>query len=173
MSFPPNRLAGSGHRQQHPSPLGAFLRSATSHQRAGGPIPIDVLRYGIIGSAVVILTGVVALLLPPAPDLSSSGFFLLLGRQVSWIVEFAKHLAVPAIGCGLALLCLDLYLMRAPSGRYSRAFVVGQAVAGGALGALGAVFLALVALNMVLWVVIVTAILVVVVGTLAALLSGE
>jgi hypothetical protein len=63
-----------------------------------------------------------------------------------------RALAIPAIGCGLALLALDLYLMEGRQSEHWRAAVVAQAAVGGTGGFVGVIFLTLMLLNLVLWI---------------------
>ena len=52
------------------SALADFLRHAVPYEFAG-PIPASLLLFGVIGSALLLTTGLLALVLPsPSPDLS-------------------------------------------------------------------------------------------------------
>jgi hypothetical protein len=134
------------------SALSDFLSRTTIYEHAGAVIPRDLLQSGFFGSIVVILTGLLALVFPGADSIRDGGFFLVLGGQVADLASIMRAAAVPAIVCGLALLGLDLYLMRTPSSDYGRTAVVAQAAAGGVGGMVSTVFLALVILNLAIWV---------------------
>jgi hypothetical protein len=134
-------------RPPEESALSDFLRHTTVYERAGAVIPRDLLRFGFVGSLVVIGTGLMALLFPSPQSIKQGDFFLLFGSQAAGLASFLHALAIPAIVCGLGLLALDLYLMRVPTSEHWRLAVVAQAAAGAASGALCTLFLALLGLN--------------------------
>jgi hypothetical protein len=139
---------GGGER----SALSDLLSRSIIHEKAGAVVPRDLLQFGLLGSIVVILTGLLALVFPGAESIRHGGFFFLFGGQVADLASIMEAAAIPAIVCGIALLGLDLYLMQTPSSDYGRAAVVAQAAAGG-VG--GTVFLALVILNLAIWAILI------------------
>jgi hypothetical protein len=154
------------------SALSDFLSRSTVYEKAGSVIPRDLLQFGFLGSMVVIGTGVLALVFPSPESVHHGGFFLLLGSQAADLVSFLHAVAIPAIVCGVALLGLDVYLMRVPTSEHWRAAVVVQAVAGGAGGTLCTLFLVLLVLNLVIWMAIIACAVMVVFVVLAVLADG-
>jgi hypothetical protein len=165
MGTPPQDLAQAA-RTQDESALKSLLGRAALHDRA--VIPHDLLQFGLLGSLIVIATGLVALILPSAAAIRHDHFFLLFGGATAGLDTLMGSLAAPAIVCGFALLALDLYLMRTPTGERWRTAVVAQAAAGGASAVVFTLFLALVLLNLVIWILIVAA----VIAAIGALLAG-
>ena len=141
------------------SALKDFLSHSTIYEKAGAVMPRDLVQFGLYGSGVVILTGLVALVLPKPWSISHGGFFLVLGGPETHLDALMHHLAVPAIVCGLLLLGLDVFLMLVPTGEHWRWAVVGQAAAGGVGGLLGVIFLALLILNLAIWIALISLIL--------------
>jgi hypothetical protein len=139
------------------SPLEAFLRRSVIYEKAGAFIPRDLLNFGLYGSAIVTVTGLLALLFPSPDSIRHSGFFLVLGASAANLEAIMHSLAIPAICCGLALLALDLYLTQGRRSEHWRTAVVAQAAAGGVGGILSIIFLALMLLNLVIWILIVAA----------------
>lgn len=142
-------------RRGDDSPFAQFLNNTVSYEKTGAVIPMELLRFGLFGSLIVIATGLVALMIPSAGEIQGSDFFLVLEDQVADISTIMHTAAFPAIGFGVALLLVDLYLMRVPTSEHSRVLVVGQAAAGGIGGMVCAIFLALALLNLVLWIIII------------------
>jgi hypothetical protein len=155
------------------SALSEFLRRTTIYEDAGAVMPRDLVSFGLLGSLVVIATGVLALILPSPEAIRDGGFFLVLGDQAAGLVELLRGLAVPAIVCGIALLLLDVHLMTTPTGEQWRSAVVAQAAAGGVGGALGTLFLALLIFNLAIWIALVCLALAVLGVALAALGGGS
>jgi hypothetical protein len=152
------------------SALSDFLSRSTVYEKAGAVIPRDLLQFGYFGSMVVIGTGVLALVFPSPESVHHGGFFLLLGSQAADLVSFLHAIAIPAIVCGLALLGLDVYLMRVPTSEHWRSAVVAQAAAGGVGGTLCTLFLVLLLLNLMIWVLLIAcgvAVVLLVVGVMA------
>ncbi len=137
------------------SALKSLLARAAVHNKA--VIPTDLVQFGLYGSAIVIVTALLALAMPSADSISHSSLYLVLGSTVGDVVSFARELAVPSLIFGFALLGVDLYLMNVPTRAHSRATIVTQAAAGGVSATLCAVFLALLVINLVIWAFIVAA----------------
>lgn len=148
-------LAPSSPDGSEGSALSDFLSRTTIYEQAGAVIPRDLLQFGLLGSIVVIATGLLALVFPGSASIRHGGFFFVFGGQVADLASIMEAAAIPAIVCGIALLGLDLYLMRTPSSDYGRAAVVAQAAAGGVGGAVSMVFLALVILNLAIWAILI------------------
>lgn len=151
------------------SALSDFLRHTTVYERAGAALPRDLIQFGFLGSIVVIATGLLALAFPSPQAIEHGGFFLVLGGMAAGLASFLHALAVPAILCGLALLGLDVYLMRVPSSEQWRGAVVAQAAAGGIGGALATIFLALLLLKLAIWIAIIACAIALGLAILAAL----
>lgn len=154
------------------SALKDLLAHSVVYEKAGAVIPRDLLQFGLFGSIVVIVTGLLALVLPDPASISRGEFFLVLGSTAASLDSLMHGLAIPAIVCGVLLLGLDIYLMQVPTSEQWRWAVVGQAAAGGAGGVLCVVFLALVVLNIALWIAICACILAGCCALLAGLASG-
>jgi hypothetical protein len=157
---------GGGER----SALSDLLSRSIIHEKAGAVVPRDLLQFGLLGSILVIATGLLALIFPGAESIRQGGFFFLFGGQVADLASIMEAAAIPAIVCGIALLGLDLYLMQTPSSDYGRAAVVAQAAAGGVGGTVSTVFLALVILNLAIWAILIAcgvAIVLIVFGVMA------
>jgi hypothetical protein len=154
------------------SALKDLLASSTVYEKAGAVIPKDLLQFGLFGSALVIATGCLALILPSPASISQGDFFLVLGSTAAGLDSVLHDLAIPAIVSGALLLGLDIYLMHVPTSEQWRWAVIGQATVGGAGGGLGVVFLALVILNIALWIAIFACILTGIGALLAGLASG-
>jgi hypothetical protein len=152
------------------SALGDFLDHVDIYNK--GVIPRDLVQLGLYGSTVMILTGLVALVIPSPHSISQGELFLLFASIGAGLAGFLQVLAVPAILFGLLLLGIDVYLSQVPTGERSRWIVVGQATAGGIGGGIGVLFLALVIFNVVLWLVIIASIIGAGLMFLGALASG-
>jgi hypothetical protein len=148
------------------SALKSLLSRAAVHDKA--VIPAGLMQFALFGSLIVIATGFVALILPSAAAIRHARFFLVLGGAAAGLDSFMGSLAMPALLCGCALLALDLYLMRVPTGEQSRSAVVLQAAAGGAGSLVCALFFLLVIVNLILWILIIAA----VITALVALIAG-
>jgi hypothetical protein len=155
------------------SALGGFLNRCTDYEKAGAVIPRDLLQFGLVGSIVVIVTGILAFIVPSPESIRQGDFYLVLGGTAADIGEIMRALAVPAILCGLALLGLDLYLMEGRRSEHWRGAVVAQAAAGGLGGFVGVIFLALILLNLVLWILIAAVVTACCLALLAGLASGS
>jgi hypothetical protein len=155
------------------SALSQFLSRTIDYNKAGAVIPRDLLSFGLLGSIVVIATGLLALVFPGPGAVRHGGFFLVLGTQAAGLDSLMHAIAIPAILCGLALLALDLYLMRVPTSQQWRSAVVAQAAGGGLGAALSALFLALVLLNLVIWVVAIVCVAAAICLFIAGLLAGS
>jgi hypothetical protein len=134
--------------------LRLLLNRAISYENAGAVIPLDLLRFGFLGSIIVIATGIIALILPGADAVRHSDFFLVLGGLAANVTTLMKALALPAILFGTCLLGVDIYLMKVRTPESSRFIVIAQAAMGGAGGAICTTFLALLVLNFFIWIVI-------------------
>lgn len=157
------------HQAADSSALESLLRRSVIYEKAGAAIPRDLLRFGLHGSTICIATGLLALLFPSAASIRHGDFFLILGTPAADIQSVMHSAAIPLIASGVALLLLDLYLMRGHRSEHWRSAVVAQAAAGGIGGLVGTVFLALVIINLVLWIVVAAACLAMLVGILASL----
>ena len=61
------------------SALGGFLSGSIIYEKAGAVIPRDLLQFGFLGSIVVIVTGILALIVPSPESIRSGDFYLVLG----------------------------------------------------------------------------------------------
>ena len=152
------------------SALKSLLRRAAVHNKA--VIPADLVQFGLLGSGIVILTALLALAMPSEHSISHSSFYLLFGGVLGSLAAFAHALAVPALLFGVALLALDIYLMKVPTQGHTRSAIVAQATAGGVSATLCALFLALIVINLVIWILIAAACIAALFMMLAALASG-
>jgi hypothetical protein len=154
------------------SALADFLRHSVIYEKAGAVIPCDLLSFGLLGSLVVIGTGLLALIFPSPHAVAQGQFFLLLASEAAGLDAFMKHLAVVAICSGAALLVLDLFLMHVRTSAHWRWAVVGQAAMGGLGGALCTLFLVLAVLNLALWIAIIACGVAALIALLVGALSG-
>ena len=139
----------------HDSALKSLIRGAVDYEGAGRVLPLDLLQFGLLGSAFVVLAGVIGLALPSAHSIQHSGFFLLFGSTTASLDSFIGAAAAPAMIFGGSLLLLDAYLMQVrTSGSWVHSAVVAQAAAGGGVGIVCTAFLALIVLNLGLWIAI-------------------
>lgn len=152
--------------------LRSMLSRVTSHEGAGAAIPFDLLRFGLVGSIVVVATGLLALILPGADSVRHSDFYLVLGGLAADITLLVKALAIPAIIAGVSLLVLDIYLMQARTSARSRPIIVAQAAMGGTGGVICTALLALLVLNLVIWITLIMLCLVLVGIIVAGIASG-
>lgn len=132
--------------------LRSLLNRAVPYEKAGAVIPFDLIRFGLLGSIVVICTGLLALIMPSAESVRDGGFYLVLGGLAAEVTSLMKALAVPGILFGTCLLGLDIYLMKVRTSERSRSVVAAQAAMGGASGTVCTVFLALFVLNLAIWI---------------------
>jgi hypothetical protein len=137
------------------SALASLLRGAIPYERAGAVVPRELLQFGLYGSAIVIITGLLALTLPGADAIRHSGFYLVLGSVLANLDSLMGALAGPAIIFGGALLIVDAYLMQVRTSAKWRSVVVIQAGVGGAGGIMATLFLALIILNLAIWIAII------------------
>lgn len=135
-----------------PDALGTLLSRVVDYEKAGAVISEDLLKFGLAASALVIATGLLALALPSPDAIRHGHFFLLLGGAAADLKSLIDALALPAIGCGVALIVLDLVLMGVRTTARWRTAVVAQAVVGGVAGTLCTLLLALIALNLAIWI---------------------
>lgn len=159
-------------REDADNALSSFLGRVVPYEKAGAVIPTDLLQFGLYGSVVVIVTGLVAGLLPSPESIREGGFFLVLDGTAADITALMKSLAIPAIVAGVALLLVDLVLMKVRTSARWRSVIVVQATAAGGSGVIATIFLALLLLNLVLWVIIVTLVLVTLGFVLSAIAGG-
>jgi hypothetical protein len=134
------------------SALKSLLRKATGYEKAGAVIPGGLMQFGLLGSTLIIATGLLALILPGATSIRRSGFYLVLGGPTASLGSIMGHVAILALICGGSLLVIDAGLMQVRTSEYWRYVVVAQAVAGGIGGAFCTIFLALVILNLAIWI---------------------
>jgi hypothetical protein len=154
------------------SALSDFLRHSVVHEKAGSIIPLDLLSFGLLGSGVVILTGLLALAFPSPHAVAQGQFFLLLASEAAGLDSLMKHLAIAAICSGFLLLGIDLILMQVRTSEHWRLAVVGQAAVGGVGGMLCTLLLAIAILNFVLWIVIIVCCIALFLFVIGAMLSG-
>jgi hypothetical protein len=157
---------------QDESALDSLLNRAVPWESLGKVLPRDLVRLGLYGSAVMILTALLALAIPSTHSIRHGGLFLLFASIAAGLAAFLHAVAVPAIVFGLLLLGVDLYLSNVPTGGRSRLVVIGQAAIGGVGGGIGVLFLALVVFNVVLWLVIIACIAGACLAMLGALAAG-
>ena len=153
------------------SALRALLDHAIPYEKAGAVIPHDLLQFGLLGSGIVIATGLLALTLPDSAAIRHSDFYLVLGSLTASLDTVMGRAASPALICGGILLVLDACLMQVRTSSAWRYTVVAQAIAGGIGGAFCTVFLALIILNLAIWIAII-ALAVVILGVILGMMAG-
>ncbi len=136
----------------HHSALDSLLERVIPYEEVGAVVPLNLLQFGLLGSGVVIVTGLLALALPGAESIRHSGFYWVLGNTVASLVTFMRTLAGPAIVLGVALLVLDAFLFVVRTSARWRSIIVLQAMVGGLGGVLATAFLALLILNLAIWI---------------------
>lgn len=141
-------------RSTEASALKSLLERAVPYEKAGWIMPRPVVALGMIGSGVMIGSGLLAIIFPSPQSVSHGAFFLLFASEAAGLESFMRIVALPAIVAGLGLLALNFYLMKARTGAPGRYVVAGQAVAGSVGGVISGLFLALVVLNLVIWIVL-------------------
>jgi hypothetical protein len=161
-------LPGPGEEK---SALGSLLDFATPYKKAGAVIQYDLLQFGLYGSVVVIVTGLVALLLPGTTSIRHSNFYWVFGSETASVVSLMRALAIPAIISGGTLLMLDAWLMLVRTSARWRSVVVMQAAIGGVGGVICTVFLALVILNLAIWIALMVLALLLL-GTILGMVAG-
>ena len=162
--------SGASSSGESRSALSDFLSHVETHSK--GIIPRDLIQFGLYGSAVMILTSLIALCFPSPHSISHGEFFLLFGRIAAGLAGFLHALAIPGLIAGILLVGVDVYLAQVPTTEHSRWVVIGQAAAGGFGGTIGVLFLALFLFNLALWIVIMAAIIGGCLMLLGALASG-
>jgi hypothetical protein len=147
------------------------VERATDYGKAGAIIPSDLLQVGFFGNITIIVTALLALILPSAASISHSGFYLVLGSTTAHVASFMREMAAPALITGGTLLILDAYLTVARTAALWRSVIVVQAIVGAVGGLICAAFLGLVVLNLAIWIIIV-ALVVMVIGVFFAAMAG-
>jgi hypothetical protein len=157
-------------RREENALLGLLARSVV-HEQAGAPIPSDLLRFGFAGAGALLLTALIAALMPSPAVVRQAHFFLLFGGVAATLTRVLQALGPFTLALGCGLLVLDLCL---ESGRRHAAWryaIVGQAALGAAGLGLDGVLLAIVLLDMALWIMIVVAFAVAIFCCIAGALS--
>jgi hypothetical protein len=157
-------------RRQENALLGLLARSVV-HEETGAQIPSDLLRFGFLAAAALLLTALIGALMPSPAAVHQAHFFLLFGGVAATLTRALQALMpfTLALGCGLAVLNLCL-----ASGRRHAAWryaIVGQAALGAAGLSLDSALLAIILLDLALWIMLGVAIAAAVVMLLAAALS--
>lgn len=155
------------------SALKSLLTRSVVYEQVGAVIPHNLLQFGLFGSGLIVVTGLLALILPGAHSIQHGGFFLLLGSTTASLDSFLGSLAAPALILAGSLLVLDAGLMCVRASQCRRLAVVLQAGLGGAGGLICAAFLALVAFNLALWILIFAATLMILGFILGAIAGGS
>jgi hypothetical protein len=135
------------------SALADFLRHAVPYEFAG-PIPASLLLFGVIGSALLLTTGLLALVLPSPSAIQASAFFWFEAHAAATVVSWMQAIALPAVGVGGAMLLVDVYLANGRRNQHWRPVVGVQSVVGNLSGVLSAVFLAFVVFIIVVYIVL-------------------
>jgi hypothetical protein len=76
------------------SALQSLLDRSVIYERTGSVIPWGLLRFGFCGAGVIVLTGLLALILPGSLEIRHGGFFLLFGGQAAALADFLRGLVV-------------------------------------------------------------------------------
>ncbi len=139
------------------SALQDFLGRSVIYERAGAAIPRDLLRFGLYSAAVIVGTGILALVLPSPTHVRHGGFFLLFASQAAGLTSVIQSLAVPLIVLGGTLALLDAFLAQGRRASGWRSVIVAQAAVGGAGGFMSGAVAALVLISLLLWVLIAVA----------------
>lgn len=134
--------------------LASLVKLAVDYDLAGAVMPNDLLQVGLFGSSVIIITALLALILPSATSISHSSFYLILGSSIASLASLMREIAAPALITGGVLLVLDAYLMLVRTSARWRSIVIVQAALAGVGGVICTAFLGLVILNIVIWVAI-------------------
>jgi hypothetical protein len=153
------------------SALKSLLNRAIPYEKAGAVIPHDLMQFGLFGSSIVIVAGLMALMLPSSAAIEHSSFYLLLGGLTANLDSLMGRAASAALICGGALLVLDAGLMLIRTSEPWRYAVIAQAAVGGVGGAFCTFFILLVVLNLVIWAAI-FALVLVALGTIFAGMAG-
>jgi hypothetical protein len=139
-------------------PDGSALQDLLSHvvpyELAGGPIPRRLLLFGVLGSVLLLATGLLALILPAPGVIRSSQFFWFEAPAAATVVGWMQAIALPAVAVGGAMLVVDSYLANGNRSEHWRPVVGAQSVVGNLSGVLSAVFLAFVLFIIVIYIVL-------------------
>jgi hypothetical protein len=161
------------------SALDSLLKRAISHDKIGAVMPRDLVQFGLLGSGIVILAGLVALVLPDPSSIKNGHgpvfhwhFFLMFRSMAAGLDSFVQAMAIPGIVAGLLLLVLDAFLTQIPTREHWRLAIVGQAAAGGVGATVGVLFLAVFILNLIVWAIIIVVIAAFCIGVVFAFLAA-
>ncbi len=150
--------------------LGLLARSVV-HEQAGAPIPMELLQFGFAAAASLLLSALIAALMPSPALVAQAHFFLLFGDVAATLTRALQTLAPFALALGCGLLALNLVL---ESGRRHAAWryaIVGQAALGGACLSLDGMLLAIVLFDLALSIMIAVAFIVAIFLCIAGALS--
>lgn len=136
------------------SALSSLLKHARVYELAGAPIPHSLLLYGVVGSAVMLLTGLFALVLPAPEAIHHSSFFWFMKSPAASVVSWMQAIAIPSVIIGLLMLLVDHYVASGRRSEFWRGVIVTQSVVGTISGLVCALFLALVLFILVVYILI-------------------
>jgi hypothetical protein len=157
-------------RREENALLGLLARSVV-HEQAGAPIPSELLGFGFLAAAALLLTALIAALMPSPALVAQAHFFLLLGGVAATLTGTLQALGPFTLALGCGLLALNLVL---ESGRRHAAWryaIVGQAALGAACLSLDGLLLAIILLDLTLSIMIAVAFVVVIFLCIGAALS--
>ena len=117
-------------------------------------IPRTILLFGLAGSVLVLATGLLALVLPSADAIRSSGFFWFLTEPVTTLVSWMHFMALAFVGIGLVALAIDAYAASGPRTAFWRYAVEVESYVGAAGGVISVLFLTAVVFILVVYVVL-------------------
>jgi hypothetical protein len=157
-------------RRQDNALLGLLARSVV-HEQAGAQIPMELLRFGFLAAAALLLTALLGALMPSPALVRHAHFFLLLGGVAATFIRVLQALMPVALALGCGLLALNIFLVSGRRNAAWRIVIVGQAVLGAAGLGLDGLLAAIVLLDLAVWIMLGVAIAAAVVMLLAAALS--
>ena len=132
--------------------------------------------FGLGGSIALVISGLVALILPSPTAIREGGFFVILRGTSADAVEIVHPLAIPALIAGGVCLLASLVLMRWRSTVMSGIAGVVQTIAGAIGGIASVLCIAVLAVNLLIWTVVtllaILIVIVILVGLGTALTSG-
>lgn len=117
-------------------------------------IPTPILVFGLVGSVLVLATGLLALVLPSADAIRTSGFFWFLAEPVATLVSWMHVMALPFVGLGMVALAIDAYAASGPRTAFWRHAVEVESYVGAAGGIFSALFLTAVVFILIVYVVL-------------------
>jgi hypothetical protein len=141
------------------------------HEQAGAPIPSELLGFGFLAAAALLLTALIAALMPSPALVRQAHFFLLFGAVAAALTGTLQALGPFTLALGCGLLALNLCLESGRRHAAWRIVIVGQAALGAAGLGLDGLLAAIVLFDLALWIMLGVAITAAVVMLIAGALS--